>query len=214
MGEQKKEPNAAKKAATTSQQQPPKKQKKKLSRLEIFFHVAFMVSVIGSMMLAAFIQQPVSWAQQTSGDLLGEELLDTPEAARTYADQAVAEFQRLWAEPRLNWQVMQHPSRSKQALAVECRHVTEGPFNTSLIHLGRAEGIVRGVTAQEAYDFMTSPEGLAMMVPSSHVNARDFETVIEKIPEWRDGQARAEVGEFSIPSFFVFAERTVVVLKS
>jgi hypothetical protein len=170
-------------------------------------------AALASFAVAMYLNQPGAWGAGTTGYLWGEMELDSHEKARKFADLSIQEAKNLWAEPSSNWHTMFNGTRfTENRVAVECRQVTEGSFRDSKVHLARSEGILRGVSAQEALEFMLSPEGLAILDP---VGSRtDFYQPIERIPDWREGDAKTEIAEIFIPGRGPMIDRHFLVLGS
>jgi len=193
----------------------PPKTKKKVTPVQLLRHVCIFFSAFGTLLLAVLINQPITWCSSTYGNLIGEELLDSHEKARDYADRSIEEAYALWSEPKSNWKIMYDNRRQpgSNQLVVECRRVTEGPFVNSTIYVARSEGILRGVSAQEAYDFIVSPEGFAILDRAS--GAEHFGKPFEVIPDWREGSGKTQLEESYVPALGPFmAQRHFVVLNS
>mmetsp|Transcript_16453 Transcript_16453/g.47278 ORF Transcript_16453/g.47278 Transcript_16453/m.47278 type:complete len:314 (-) Transcript_16453:272-1213(-) len=158
------------------------------------FAVVFGATIASSSaILMAMLLAPSLWASGTSGGLIGETVIGSPEAARSYADMAIEEAVSIWDEPRSNWEVVQNTPKSqdKVGLFVEARRITEGPLASSGVMLTRAEGILRlggRRTADEVFDFLSSPEGHAVIDPDSDPD--EYSETLLTVPGWPKGRKR------------------------
>ncbi|CAB9504915.1 expressed unknown protein [Seminavis robusta] len=172
---------------------------------------AAAVSALVAPLAGVLVALPSTWAPGTVGGLLGEEMLDTHQKAKDYADRSIQEALQIWAESTTNWQVMLDMNEPHNNMTLEARRITEGPFSKSGVLLTRQVGRVPGVSAQDLYDFLISPEGFAVIDPMS--DPVDFDKYIERIPNWRRG-GRLEVGESYVPSSSFSNELLFVVLNT
>lgn len=202
-----------KKAKTTKTPPPSRSRRKKVTPGELMLHLSMAITALFSFAVAVYLNQPTSWALDSTGSLLAEFLVDSPDKAKEFADLSIQEVKSIWDEPSSNWYTMYNGTQfARNRLTVECRQVTEGFLKDSSVHLARSEGIFRGVTAKEALDFMASPEGFAILDPAG--SRTDFYQTIESIPGWREGGAKTEIAQLNIPGRFVFLDRHFLVLSS
>ena len=118
-----------------------------------------VIPLIASLVYLKIVLPPRSWAQNTSGGLLGEAYIRGERDARQYADRAVQEAQQIWDEASSNWE----NTYDSDALKVEVRRVTEGLYANSGILIGRSTGTVAGANPDEVYNYFISPEGMQLL---------------------------------------------------
>uniref|UniRef100_A0A7S4N7E0 START domain-containing protein n=1 Tax=Odontella aurita TaxID=265563 RepID=A0A7S4N7E0_9STRA len=155
--------------------------------------------------VVALVLSPQWWAPGTSGHLIGESLIDSASDAVSYAERGIEEAFWLWDEPSSNWEVVHRSGGDDgdEALVVEARRITEGPFADSGVLLTRAEGALnvdtllgsagngtQSLTADEVFAFITSPDGFAVIDPIS--DPEEFSKYVERYDGWKGHQRRGK----------------------
>ncbi|CAB9502373.1 expressed unknown protein [Seminavis robusta] len=183
----------------------------KVTPRQFLGHLFLLGIAFGVILLGMYLQQPIVWAPGTKGGLRGELPIDTMEQAHAFADMSITEADKLWDEPSSNWRTIYD---NQQPLSVECRSVTQGPYELSSVLVARAKGAIRASSADQVYEFLSSPEGLSLILNAmGQSNNRTYQT-IETIPEWREG-ASTEIAEITLPGLGpILSDRHLVVQTS
>lgn len=170
------------------------------------------------------ICQPRTWAEGTTGHLIGETYVRTEREAFDLAASFVQEGYDIWDEPSSNWMVMHNSSissgvrtsgndgSSSSSLLVEARRITEGPMAKSNILLARSSGFVAGANADEVYNYFISPSGMQLLDPS--MDPDKVQQYIERY-NWKGGGkgAHLDIHESFNPMPPGVADRYLVVLN-